>query len=585
MAWTPPIPEPVWKTASPEVQAAILALAELYEQRLAKLEARVNDLDNRLKLNSTNSSKPPSSDPIGMKRKPPAPPSGRTRGGQPWSLIFSAAVITSTRLLPSAGVTQLTVDGGDGNDTLRGGQGSDALLGGDGNDFIDGGAGNDMVRMGAGDDTFRWDPGDGSDSVDGEDGHDTMRFDGSNAAELIDVSANGQDVRLSRNVGNVTMDLSAVETLNLNAMGGGDTIAVSDLNGTALTQLNLALAGAPGTSTAAGQGTTVIVNGTNNADQISVAGSAAGIAISGLAASVDITGSDAATDQLSINGLAGDDTIDAGDLQAGAIALFLSGGDGDDDIHGSQDSDLVTGGPGNDQVDLGAGDDTFVWSPGDGSDVIDGGAGHDSMIFNGSNTSELIEVAGDAQGVRLTRSIGNILMNLNGVEEIDVNARGGDDTITVNNLSGSDLGQLNLDLSAGDTPGTGDGLADNIVVNGTDGSDAVTVAGDASGISVLGLPAQVNIKGTDPAFDQLTINTRDGDDALDASGLSDGATLFAANGGAGDDLLIGSDGDDTLSGDDGNDTLNGGAGDDVLMGGPGVDVLNGGPGDNTLIQD
>jgi hypothetical protein len=83
MAWTPPIPEPLWKTASPEVQAAILALVEFYEQRLAKLEARVNDLENRLKLNSTNSSKRPSSDPIGMKRKPPASPSGKKRGGQP----------------------------------------------------------------------------------------------------------------------------------------------------------------------------------------------------------------------------------------------------------------------------------------------------------------------------------------------------------------------------------------------------------------------------------------------------------------------------------------------------------------------
>jgi transposase len=45
----------------------------MYEERIAQLEARVNDLENRLKLNSTNSSKPPSSDPIGMKRKPPAP--------------------------------------------------------------------------------------------------------------------------------------------------------------------------------------------------------------------------------------------------------------------------------------------------------------------------------------------------------------------------------------------------------------------------------------------------------------------------------------------------------------------------------
>src|SRR5271165_646178 len=90
MTPTPPLPEPIWKTASPEVQAAVLALVAFYEEhlaqseeRLAHMEARVKDLENRLKLNSTNSSKPPSSDPIGMKRKPPAPPSKKKRGGQP----------------------------------------------------------------------------------------------------------------------------------------------------------------------------------------------------------------------------------------------------------------------------------------------------------------------------------------------------------------------------------------------------------------------------------------------------------------------------------------------------------------------
>jgi transposase len=56
---------------------------ESYEARIAQLEQRIGDLEARLKLNSTNSSKPPSSDPIGLKRKPPAPPSGRKRGGQP----------------------------------------------------------------------------------------------------------------------------------------------------------------------------------------------------------------------------------------------------------------------------------------------------------------------------------------------------------------------------------------------------------------------------------------------------------------------------------------------------------------------
>src|SRR3954453_13654395 len=79
----PPIPATLWNTVPPEAQAAILALVESLKGRIAELERRVGDLEARLKLNSTNSSKPPSSDPIGFKRKPPTPPSGRKRGGQP----------------------------------------------------------------------------------------------------------------------------------------------------------------------------------------------------------------------------------------------------------------------------------------------------------------------------------------------------------------------------------------------------------------------------------------------------------------------------------------------------------------------
>src|SRR3954454_231554 len=83
MTPAPPLPDPLWNSASPELQAAILALVQISRQQIAALEARVHDLEARLKLNSTNSSKPPSSDPIGCKRRPPTPPSGRKRGGQP----------------------------------------------------------------------------------------------------------------------------------------------------------------------------------------------------------------------------------------------------------------------------------------------------------------------------------------------------------------------------------------------------------------------------------------------------------------------------------------------------------------------
>jgi len=83
MTSMPPLPDHLWSTASPELQAAILALLQTYQEQVAALEARLGDLEARLKLNSTNSHKPPSSDHIGAKRKPPAPPTGKKRGGQP----------------------------------------------------------------------------------------------------------------------------------------------------------------------------------------------------------------------------------------------------------------------------------------------------------------------------------------------------------------------------------------------------------------------------------------------------------------------------------------------------------------------
>jgi len=54
-----------------------------------------------------------------------------------------------------------------------------------------------------------------------------LDFNGSNAAEKIDVSANGSRVRLTRDVAAITMDMDGIETLNLAARGSADTITVN----------------------------------------------------------------------------------------------------------------------------------------------------------------------------------------------------------------------------------------------------------------------------------------------------------------------------------------------------------------------
>src|SRR5215213_6045394 len=62
-----------------------LVCAELVALRAenAQLRTRVQELEARLGQNSTNSSRPPSSDPPGAPPRPPAGPTGRRRGGQP----------------------------------------------------------------------------------------------------------------------------------------------------------------------------------------------------------------------------------------------------------------------------------------------------------------------------------------------------------------------------------------------------------------------------------------------------------------------------------------------------------------------
>jgi Ca2+-binding RTX toxin-like protein len=470
----------------------------------------------------------------------------------------------------AAGLVGLTIDGGAGNDTITGSQGADTLLGGDGNDLIIGGRGNDFLFGGAGDDTFVWNPGDGSDVVEGGAGTDTLIFNGANVAERMDLSANGQRLRLSRDVGNVVMDVNGVEHVEINALGGADTITVNDLTGTDVTRVAIDLSATPGSGQGDGAPDTVIVNGTAGNDHITVASNRDSVVVNGLAAQVTIAGAERVNDSLVINGGTGDDVIDASRLAAGHLQLTLNGGAGNDTIIGSQGDDTVIGGQGNDTAMLGAGNDTFVWNPGDGSDTVDGGAGNDTLLFNGANVSENVNISANGSHALFTRDVGNVVMDLSRMETIDLNALGGSDTVTVNDLRGTGVSQVNIDLGA-QPGGPGDGQPDTVVINATNRNDVIRLTDDNGVVTVSGLSEDVTIRGFD-ATDRIVVNGLGGDDVISAAGFS--GMQVTENGGDGNDVLIGSPG---------NDILSGGAGDDILIGGGGQDVLDGGPGNNVVI--
>jgi hypothetical protein len=74
------------------------------------------------------------------------------------------------------------------------------------------------------------------------------------------------------------------------------------------------------------------------------------------------------------------------------------------------------------------------------------------------------------------------------------------------------------------------------------------------------------VTNAEPGFDALTVNLLGGDDLLSASNLANTSVLLTLNGGADDDILVGSAGNDTFNCEAGTA--------DYADGGPGVDVAS-----------
>ena len=218
-----------------------------------------------------------------------------------------------------------------------------------------------------------------------------------------------------------------------------------------------------------------------------------------------------------IRGGGGDDTI----LGAGGDDVLLGnrgedsieGGEGEDTLRGGRGDDTLIGDTGNDLIRGRRGDDRLIWNNGDGSDTMEGDDGFDVVEVNGAvDDGDNFELRANGERVEFERlNLGNFVLDVDNVEQFEINGLGGDDTLTVQDLTGTDVQQ--------------------VIFNGGDGNDSL----DAS---------LTNVE-------------------------------IIADGGDGDDTLIGGQADDTLIGGNGNNTYTGGEGADVfVVGFDGIDVIN-----------
>jgi Ca2+-binding RTX toxin-like protein len=217
-------------------------------------------------------------------------------------------------------------------------------------------------------------------------------------------------------------------------------------------------------------------------------------------------------------------------LSGGAGNDTLAGGSGDERLLGGAGNDTIDGNRGADVALMGSGADTFIWDPGDGSDTIEGQSGHDTMVFNGAAAPEQVDLSANGNRLTFFRNPANITMDTAGVERVDFNALGGADSVRINNLKGTDVREVNVDLAAALGGATGDGQEDRVTVVGTERKDRIAVSGDAGAVKVSGLAATVNLLHPEGALDGLEIDTLGGTDSVAFARLAAGAIRLFVDG-------------------------------------------------------
>lgn len=333
-------------------------------------------------------------------------------------------------------IQTIDIDGREGNDNIFGSIFNDGIRGGPGNDTLIGFFGNDSIFGELDDDLFFIDPVPGNDMSDGGPGLDHMIFFGDTGNDFLQITRQGGLKLIRNNLIPFTLDIAAMELLEIDGGAGDDSLTVEPLGSTGLTKL--------------------ILNGNIGNDLFDLSQGAIPIFAFGGP---------------------GNDTI-----LGGAASDSISGDDGNDSISGNGGGDTVVGGADDDSISGGDDDDLIIWNNGDGSDIVDGDAGADTQQVNGSENDDTVEIfPGTPPRVQMnitTNSPEQFGLRLGSVEVGMINVISGNDKVTARNFSSSlgirfdmDGGPGNDELIGGPDADTLEGGPGNDTLSGKDGGD------------------------------------------------------------------------------------------------------------------
>ncbi|MFG6429183.1 VCBS domain-containing protein [Roseateles sp. LYH14W] len=410
---------------------------------------------------------------------------GATAGGYTTYTNGSATVRLQTAITVSAVVDDPNGDSDSDNPLPGATAGADVIRGLGGNDTLDGDAGADVLRGGAGDDTLVYDAADVV--IDGGDGSDTLR-----------VTAN---LNLNNVAGNTVTD---IEVIDLVVGSGNVTLTTTGANAVALNgSANLRIEG-------------------DASDSVALLGNWVQGATAGGYTSYTLDGQTLNIAAAVVVAITYTGTALANTMEAGA---------------GNQTLDALAG---NDKLDGGAGDDTLLGGAGDDLLVYDA----DDAVVSGGVGNDTLQLQGAGRTLDLTDIADNVI---SGIEKIDIIGTG-NNTLVANP---DDVQALSADT-------------ETLIVTG-DVGDSVRLAGnwEARGSQLLAGVTYNKFVGYATDGAQVTVlgglKMVKGDQIVGSSGSE---TL---TGGTGGDDIRGMAGNDTLIGGSGSDLMDGGSGDDILV--------------------
>ena len=461
------------------------------------------------------------------------------------------------------------ITGGTGADTLIGGNLADyvndsvngyladTISGGAGNDVIVGNAGKDQLAGGDGDDRFDTtilELRQGYDNIYGQAADSTVADNGTDTINLLDSGVVG--------------DLDFAAQPGYRTIRGIENLQLADGADAATLGLYAQTAGI------------VSVDGGSGNDWIDARAYTHSITISGADGNDTIYGGSSQTfADIAANGVA-TNSLDGGD---GDDVLYtdiiqdsqtdhqgvLTGGAGNDVLHGARNDDVLTGGAGSDTLYGYAGNDVLTGDSPGYADYMDGGTGNDTINANGGNDTV---IGGE----------GNDTINLTNGGDVNVTAGSGDDTVYASGTNVAD----SIDTLTG---GTG---TDTLVLSGNHtvvfdgdftGFESIKVSNGASySLTLDDLNAAAGITFTVDGSALVDDIGADGPETLFVNGGAEFDARFNVTGGDWNDVIWGGALSDTISGGNGDDLIGGGAGSDQLMGGAGNDTLFGGADSDTL---